>query len=185
MLTRRLNLADAAAVQVVYDSQPRVMLREKEPSEVAYEGVFRNHLLSGCISYGAFLGAELLAFCTVWPWPGLPIGTLVLFVNKPNGAVFNPEKTGLAAAVDAALDHLAADGVPTVYFVRAQSKKWKNSRVTRNFGTFGESFSRDVEYINAGSLSKNAGINAYVLGNSPPKADAVLVCVMRKPLGDF
>ena len=185
MITRQLTLADAEDVQRVYDSQPRIMLRDKEPDEPAYAGVFRSHLLTGCISYGAFSGEELRAFCTVWQWPGLPIGTLVLFVNMPAGSVFNPERTGLAAAVDAATDHLAKNGAPTVYFIRANSKKWKNSRVTRNFGVFGASFSRDVEYIAAGNLSKNEGINMYVLGNNPPKADAVLVCVMRKPLGDF
>lgn len=161
------------------------MLRDKEPGAPAYAGVFRAHLLSGCISYGAFSGDELRAFCTVWQWPGLPIGTLVIFANQPDGRIFNPERTGLAAAVDSALSHLDRIGVPTVYLIRAKSKKWTNSGITKRFAAFRDAFAKDVEFIPAGSLSKHEGINAYVMGGTAPKADAVLICVMQKPLGDF
>lgn len=183
--TRRLLISDAEIVEECFNSQPRLMLRDKTNDESAYAGVFRSHLLTGCVSYGAFSGEELRAFCTVWQWSGFPIGSLVLFVNKPDGSLFNPERTGLACAVDAALDHLAAIGVPTVYFVRAESTKWRNSRITKNFGLFGLSFSKDVERIKSGQLSKHEAINTFVLNNQPPKADAILVCVTRPPLGDF
>lgn len=185
MLTRQLTLSDAVDVQAVYDSQPRIMLRDKDVNEPAYAGVFRAHLLSGCVAYGAFEGAELRAFCTVWQWPGFPIATLVVCANKPDGAAFNPSRTGLSAAVNAAFDKLVEDGVPTMYFVRSTKKRWKNSTMSKNFGAFGDSFARAVEYIPAGSPSKHEAINAFVLGSGPPKADAVLVSLTRKPLGDF
>lgn len=185
--TRRLTVADALAVQACYDSQPRLMLAQKSEMEAAYSGVFCGLLASGCAAFGAHDAAsnDLRAFCIVWKWPDLPIGTLVLFANKPDGKPFNPQRTGLAQAVDAALDHLCELGAPTVYFIRAESSKWKNSTVTRRFGKLGASLAAPVEHIKAGSLSRSEGINACVLGGKPPRVDSVLVCVTRAADGDF
>ncbi len=185
--TRQLTVADAHAVETCYDSQPRLMLALKPDDEPPYSQVFSELLASGCVAFGAHdeTTDDLRAFCVVWKWPGWPIGTLVLFVNKPDGKPFNPEGTGLAAAVDAALDHLFEIGVPTVYFIRSASKKWTNAKVTRRFGKFGASLAAPVEYIKAGTLSQHDGINACVLGGRPPRVDSVLVCVTRAADGDF
>lgn len=182
---RKLQVVDAADVQKCYDSQPRLMLVEKRPTDPPYASVFREHMISGCQSFGAFDEHGLAAFCTVWKWPELPICTLVLFVARKGPATFNPEASGLAAAVDAALDAMEALGAPTAYFVRAESTKWRNSRVTTKFGKFGASYATPVERIPAGALSKHAAINQLVLSGKPVPRDAVLVSVMRRPESDF
>jgi hypothetical protein len=185
--TRRLTVADAHAVQACYNSQARLMLALKPDDEAPYSQVFCDILASGCVAFGAHddVTNDLRAFCVVWKWPGLPIGTLVLFVNKPDGKPFNPQGTGLAAAVDAALEHLHQAGAPTVYFIRSASRKWTNAKVTRRFGRFGTALAAPVEYIKAGCVSQHDGINACVLGGRPARVDSVLVCVTRAADGDF
>jgi hypothetical protein len=183
--SRRLDASDADLVEECYDSQPRLMLAEKRPGATRYAIVFRGLLASGCIAYGAFRDGVLVAFCVLWPWPGLPVATMVIFLSRPTGSIYNPERSGLRYAIDAALAHVEALGVWSIYYVRADSERWRRSRVTRGLGRHGEYRLVPVERIARGSLSRYPDINRLVLGGMPVPGDAVIVQGLRPYDDDF
>jgi hypothetical protein len=185
MEIRQLTPLDAEQVESVFDSQPKLMLKEKLERKSPYSATFRSLLLNRAIAWGAFDGDRLNAFSIAYKWNDFPIGTLVMLACRPDGKIFNPERTGLAQAVDASLDHLIKLGAPTVYFVRANNKKWTNSLMQKRFGKFGKSYASAVEYINAGELSKHQAINDLVLNRVPLSVDSVLVCLTRPTPHDF
>jgi hypothetical protein len=185
MEIRQLTPLDAEQVESVFDSQPKLMLKKKSDRRSPYSVTFRSLLSSGAISWGAFIEGEMKAFAVGYKWSMFPIGTLVMMASKPDGKIFNPERTGLAQAVDATLDHLIELGAPTVYFVRAHNRKWTNSLMQKRFGKFGSSYASAVEYISAGNLSKHQAINDLVLNRLPPSVDSVLVCLTRPTPHDF
>lgn len=182
---RRLSAADADIVEECFDSQPRLMLAAKRMEPGQYGANFRNLITSGCVAYGAFSDDVLMAFCIVWPWPDLPVATMVIFLSRPTGVVYNPERSGLRHAVDAALEHIENLGCWSIYFVRANNKKWKSSRILRGFGRFSEYRLVPVEQIACGSLSRYPSINGLVLGWAPVPTDAVIVQGLRPYAEDF
>lgn len=182
---RRLSIADFQDVQDCYDSQPKLMLVEKSPDEPPYAGTFQNLLLSGCVSFGAFDGHELKAFSVFWPWPTLPASTLVLAVNRPDGAIYNPERSGLQAVLDAGLAHMEADGRVSVYFARSGARRWKHSVIRKRLGRLSEYHASAVEHIAAGQLSKYQDFNRFVLGSHAVRGDAVMVHAVAPQVGDF
>lgn len=183
--TRQLGLADALEAQSCYDSQPKLMLAPKSENERPYAETFRALMGSRCIAYGAFKDGVLAAFCVVWPWPSQPTSTLVLFVNRPTGSMFNPRASGLQAAIDACLFHLERLGHSALYFARARSDRWKNSVVTRRIGRLGEYHALPAEIIPAGALSRYPDVNNYVLGRTPVRREAVLVLAVKPHDEDF
>jgi hypothetical protein len=183
--TKQLQIADAQSVQDCYDSQPKLMLAPKTVGERPYAETFRALMQSGCIAYGAFKDDVLMAFCVVWPWPSQPTSTLVLFVNRPTGALFNPRTSGLQAAIDGALFHLEQLGYSALYFARAKSDRWKNSVVTRRIGRLGEYHAIPAEIIPSGGHSRYHDVNNYVLGRTPVRREAVLVLAVKPYDEDF
>jgi hypothetical protein len=176
---RLLQLADAQAVQDVYDSQPKLMLVEKRKDAPPYADTFKSLLSSGCYAYGAFNSGILCAFSVFFVWQGLPATTLVLSCCRPTGGVYRPEKSGFAAALDAAIFHAEQDSRYMIFAVRSANKKWDHHTVVSpRVGRFYEYRSTVAERIAAGSLSKFHAINQMVLGSRPVSADAVLICAI-------
>lgn len=182
---RRLEVADSQSVQDCYDSQPKLMLVEKPPNEAPYANTFQHLLFAGCVSFGAFDGLQLKAFSTFWPWLTLPASTLVLAVNRPDGMLYNPERSGLQAVLNAGLAHMEADGRSSVYFARSGAKRWKHSLIKQRLGRLGEYHASSVERILAGQVSHYADFNRFVLGNRPVRGDAVMVHAVAPQTGDF
>lgn len=178
-------MSDADIVEECFDSQPRLMLAPKRAGAKEYAAVFRGLIADGCVAYGAFRDGVLAAFCIVWPWPSLPIATMVIFLNRPTGTIYNPERSGLRHAIDAALAHIEALGVWSIYYVRADTERWRRSRVVRGIGRMGEYQLVPVERIASGSLSRYPPINDLVLGGLPVPGDAVLVQGLRPYDDDF
>lgn len=176
---RQLNSGDAAAVQDVYDSQPKLMLVKKRLDAPPYAGTFRSLLSSGCYAYGAFKDDKLQAFTVFFAWPWLPATTLVLACNRPTGTIYNPVKSGLQIVTDAALAHAEKDSRYMLFFVRAAKEKWSHETiVSPKLGRFNEYRSTVAEHIAAGNKSKFEAINQMVLGNRPVSADAFLICAV-------
>jgi len=182
---RRLSIADSQDVQDCYDSQPKLMLVEKSSDEPPYAGTFQNLLFSGCVSFGAFDGATLKAFCVLWPWPNLPASTIVLAVNRPDGAIYNPERTGFRAALDAGLAHVEADARTSVYFARSAKRQWNNRATTRRLGRLAEYQARPVETIAGGCLSRFQDFNRFILGGRAIRSDAVIIHATAPHIGEF
>lgn len=183
--TRQLSLADAQAVQACYDSQPKLMLIEKGENDPPYADIFNHLLRSGCIAFGVYDSQELKAFSVFWPWPHMPAATLVLAVNRPDGALYNPQRSGLQAALDAGLAHLESEGRSSVYFVRSAAKRWKHSVIRNRLGRLGEYHSVAIEKIPAGALSRFNDFNRLILGGRPVRGDAILVHSVVPQNGDF
>lgn len=182
---RRLLVSDADIVEECFDSQPRLMLAAKRIEPQQYGAAFRNLIMSGCVAYGAFRDDVLMAFCVVWPWPDLPVATMVIFLNRPTGGTYNPERSGLRYAIDAALEHIEALGCWSIYYIRADDRKWKRSRIVQGLGRLGEYQLVPAERIACGSWSRYPSINGLVLGGSPVPTDAVLVQGLRPYSEDF
>jgi hypothetical protein len=182
---RRLEIADSQSVQDCYDSQPKLMLVEKSPNEAPYASTFQHLLFAGCVSFGAFDGHELKAFATFWPWPTLPASTLVLAVNRPDGMLYNPERSGLQAVLNAGLSHMEADGRTSVYFARSGARRWKHSLIKQRLGRLGEYHASAVERIPAGQGSRFEDFNRFVLGGRSVRGDAVMVHAVAPQVGDF
>jgi hypothetical protein len=185
LTTRQLSLSDAQSVQECYDSQPLLMLAPKRADAPKYADVFHQLLASGCVAYGCFEDNRLLAFCVVWPWPDQPVATLVIFLNRPTGGIYNPERSGLRYAIDAALAHVEARGCWTIYYVRADAQRWKRSRIAKRLGRLGEYRIVPVERLSAGMLSKWPTINQRVLAGLPVPGDAIVVQGLRPYDEDF
>jgi len=185
LTTRQLSLNDAQSVQDCYDSQPLLMLAPKRPDAQKYADTFRQLLASGCVAYGCFEADRLLAFCVVWPWVDQPAATLVIFLNRPTGGVYNPERSGLRYAIDAALAHVEARGCWAIYYVRADARRWKRSRIAKRLGRLGEYRIVPVERLSAGSLSQWQSINNRVLGGLPVPCNAIVVQGLRPYDEDF
>jgi hypothetical protein len=183
--TRQLRADDAASVQSVYDSQPKLMLAPKRAGEPPYASTFTQLLASGCVAYGAFAADQLTAFVVVWPWPDLPVSSLVLFCSRPDGMVYNPSRTGLAQAMDACLHTLEAEQRFTLYFVRSSGGRWRHSVVRRRFGRFGQYDARPVEVLSAGQRSKFPGINARLLNGAAMRADCAIIVATAPTDQDF
>lgn len=182
---RRLFAYDAEIVEECFDSQPRLMLAPKRMEPKQYGAAFRHLITNGCIAYGAFRNNILAAFCIVWPWPNLPVATMVIFLNRPTGAIYNPERSGLRYAIDAALAHVEAEGVWSIYYVRADNERWRRSRIIKRLGRLGEYRLVPAERIASGALSRHPDINRLVLGGMPVPCDAVLVQGLRPYDEDF
>lgn len=182
---RRLSMSDADIVEECFDSQPLLMLAPKRVGAKEYAAVFRGFIANGCIAYGAFRDGVLAAFCIVWPWPNLPTATMVIFLNRPTGTIYNPERSGLRHAVDATLAHIEALGYWSIYFARADNKKWTHSRIVRRLGRLGEYQLVPVERIARGKLSRHPDINRLVLGGTPVQGDAIIVQGLRPHGDDF
>lgn len=183
--TRRLLISDADIVERCFDSQPRLMLAPKRLESRQYAATFRNLIMSGCIAYGAFRDDTLAAFSIIWPWPNLPASTLVLTANRPSGMLFNPVRSGFAAAQDAALAHMEAEGRTMLIYVRSANRKWTRDKTHKLSGRIGEYHVAPAERIAAGSLSRHDSINRFVLGNTPVASDAILVTAIRPFPDDF
>ncbi len=183
--TRPLTIADSREVQACYDSQPKLMLVEKRPDEPPYSGVFEQLLLTGCMAFGAYADDELRAFSVFWLWPTLPASTLVLAVNRPDGMLYNPQRSGLQAALDAGLTHMEADGRTSVYFARSAAARWKHSIIKRRLGRLGEYNASAVERIQRGQHSRFPAFNQLVLGGCAVRGDATIVHAVAPQVGDF
>lgn len=183
--SRQLSAADADLVEECYDSQPRLMLAPKRPGATRYSATFRSLLASGCVAFGAFRDGVLVAFSVAWPWPHLPVATLVIWVCRPTGTIYNPERSGLRHALDAALAHVEALGVWSTYYVRADKGAWTRSRVIRGLGRHAEYRHVPVERIARGDLSRYQDFNRLVLGGMPVPRDAVIVQGLRPHDDDF
>jgi hypothetical protein len=182
---RRLSLIDCDVVQDCYDSQPRIMLAAKNRNAPAYARTFNQLLGTGCIAYGTFVAGRLSAFVILWPWPDLPASTLVLFCSRPDGKIFNPERTGLRHAMDAALAHAEQSGRNTLYFIRARSSKWLNSKILNRFGRFSEYRASPIQTLPPGGVSGFSGINSRVLNNMPASAAGVVIVAVSPSATDF
>ncbi len=176
---RRLQLADAQAVQDVYDSQPKLMLVKKRSDAPPYADTFKSLLSSGCYAYGAFSGEELRAFAVFYFWPWLPATTLVLACCRPTGGIYNPEKSGIAAVFNAGLAYAEADSRYMLFTVRSAQRKWSHdTMVSEKMGRFFEYRSTVAERIPAGGQSKFDLINQLVLNARPVSSDVFLICAI-------
>jgi len=183
--TRPLSIADSREVQACYDSQPKLMLIEKSPDEAPYAGVFEQLLLTGCVAFGAYANDELRAFVVFWPWPSLPASTLVLMVNRPDGMIYNPERSGLQAALDAGIASMEAEGRSSIYFARAAGGRWKNSTIKRRLGRLSEYHFLAVERVEGGKLARFPAFNQLILGGRPLRGDAIIGHALAPQVGDF
>jgi hypothetical protein len=183
--SRQLTLADALAVQGCYDSQPLIMLTTKIPDAPPYAQTYSHLLSTGCLAFGSFINEQMTAFVVVWPWPDLPASTLVLFCSRPDGKIFNPERTGLRAAMDATLRSLETRGYRTLYFVRSSGGRWKHSTILKRFGRFAEYSASPIEQLQAGQRSRFAGVNQRVLGGSSVRAQAAVIVAVAPAAEDF
>lgn len=171
----RLTALDAEAVQGCFDSQPKLMMTIKNPGREPYARTFRSLLASGCVSYGLRADDEIRAFCVVWPWPSMPASTIVLACNRPIGQIYNPQRSGLQATLDACLRAMESEGRRIAFFVRSTGRAWKGGTAQKGTGRLAEYFCTVAERIPAGRLSRYSDYNRYVLGNHPVPSDAVVV----------
>ena len=177
--TRLLTVFDAAEVESVYDSQPKLMLIPKAPGALPYGKTFVSLLNSGCYAYGSFLGNHLQAFAVFYPWPHLPATTLVLATNRPTGSIYNPQQSGLTAVFDAGLLHAETDARCMLFTVRSAAKKWNhNTMVSPKLGRFYDYRSTVAERLPKGQQSKFASINQLVLNSRPVLTDSFLICAI-------
>ena len=185
LTTRQLTLSDAQSVEDCYDSQPKLMLIEKNEGDPPYSSIFNHLLNSGCIAFGTFDGDTLKAFAILWPWPTLPASTLVLIVNRPDGMTYNPERTGLRSALDAALKCMEMQGRTSVYFARSAARQWKNSTIKKRLGRLSEYHTIAAERILANRPSCFPDFNRFILGGRPVRGDAIIVHALAPQSGDF
>lgn len=181
----RLIASHAEAVQDCFDSQPKVMMTTKKPGREPYAQTFCNLIESGCVAYGLFDGDVIQAFCVVWPWPTLPASTLVMACNRPDGKIYNPQRSGFSATLDACLGDMERDGRRIAYYVRSSGRAWKNSTAQKGHGRFGEYHCTAAEHIPIGCVSKYSDFNRFVLGNMPVSSDAVVIAAVAPMAGDF
>jgi hypothetical protein len=109
----------------------------------------------------------------------------VLAVSRPDGALYNPERSGLQAVLDAGLAHMEADGRASVHFARSGARRWKHSTIQKRLGRLGEYHASAVERIPAGQPSRFPDFNRFVLGGSLVRGDAVMVHAVAPQVGDF
>ena len=176
---RQLNLADAQAVQEVYDSQPKLMLVKKHSDAPPYADTFASLLSADCYAYGAFSNNELRAFAVFYLWPRLPATTLVLACCRPTGGVYRPEKSGIAAVFDAGLAHAERNSRYMFFTIRSANKKWNHdTMVSEKMGRFFQYRSTVAERIPAGERSQFDLINQLVLNSQPASTDVFLICAI-------
>jgi hypothetical protein len=137
------------------------------------------------VAYGAFDGDVVQAFCVVWPWPTLPASTLVMACNRPDGKIYNPQRSGFSATLDACIRHMERDGRRIAYYVRSSGRAWKNSTAQRGLGIFEKYRCTVAEHIPIGCVSKHSDFNRFVLGNIPVSSDAVVIAAVAPMDGDF
>ena len=183
--TTKLGAEHAALVQSCFDSQPKVMLEKKKVGREPYSETFLNLVESGCTSYGVFNNDVLQAFCIVWPWPSIPASTMVMACNRPDGKIYNPQRSGFSTTLEACLLEMERGDRRITYYVRSSGRAWKNSTAQKGHGRFGEYQCTAAEHIKQGQMSKYSDFNRYILGSRPVSADAVVVAAIAPMDRDF